>query len=163
MKTIFLIRGISGCGKTTLSDTLHRGLQCEAGHWSEPDGSSVQHVAADDYFVDEDGVYKFDQSSLPDAHAWCKDQAEKAMEADIDVIVHNTFTQRWEMEPYLQLAGRFGYRISVVSLYDGGCTDEELAERNSHGVPLEGISRMRERYEHDWKNGDTRPPWERGG
>jgi len=56
---------------------------------------------------------------------------------------------------------RYGYRVAVVSVFDGGCTDEELAERNEHGVPLEGIVKMRERYEHDWKNGDPLPPWER--
>ncbi|KAK3281033.1 hypothetical protein CYMTET_11157 [Cymbomonas tetramitiformis] len=46
-------------------------------------------------------------------------------------------------------------------LADGGCTDEELVERNGHGVALASIQAMRARYEHDWQSGDTRPPWER--
>ena len=158
MKTLIMVRGISGCGKTTLADILYDGLRYDV-----IAGPEVEFASADDYFVDKDGVYQFDPSKLPDAHAQCQGRAQSAMEIGADIIVHNTFTQRWEMEPYLLMADEYGYRVSVVSLYDGGCTDEELAERNSHGVPLEGISRMRERYEHDWKVGDTRPPWERDG
>lgn len=150
MKTLILVRGISGCGKTTLARQL------------APLGRRIM-LDADTFFLDEDGEYRFDPSKLPEAHAWCQAQAELAMKVGMHVIVHNTFTQRWEMEPYILMADEYEYRATVVSLYDGGRTDEELAARNSHGVPLDGISRMRERYEHDWKNGDTRPPWERGG
>lgn len=65
------------------------------------------------------------------------------------VIVHNTFTQRWEMEPYLDMADLFG-AITVIDLGEAGLTDEELAERNSHGVPVEAITRMSDRFESDW-------------
>ena len=148
MRTLTLVRGISGCGKTSLARQLAL-------------GGRRRLLAADDFFVDKDGVYQFNPSDLPDAHAWCSREADLAMQEGLHVIVHNTFTQRWEMERYLQLAEQHGYRVTIVSLYDGGCTDEELAARNEHGVPLAGISAMRQRYEHDWKNGDRRPPWER--
>ncbi len=148
MRTLTLIRGISGCGKTTLARQLTL-------------GGSRKLLAADDYFVGDDGVYHFDPSGLPKAHAWCQEEALSAMEQGLHVIVHNTFTQRWEMEPYLQMATQYGYQVTVASIYDGGLTDEELAERNEHGVPLAGISQMRERFEHDWRNGNPKPPWER--
>ena len=144
IRQITLIRGISGCGKTSLAKQLG-GKLC----------------AADDYFVGEDGVYQFAPSKLPQAHSWCAEQVLIAMEQGLCVVVHNTFTQRWEMEPYLQMAELHGYRVTVTSVYDGGLTDEELAERNEHGVPLAGIATMRERFEHDWKNGNPLPPWER--
>tara|TARA_Y100000034_G_scaffold99818_1_gene122831 strand:- start:2886 stop:3155 length:270 start_codon:yes stop_codon:yes gene_type:complete len=76
------------------------------------------------------------------------------------VVVHNTFSTRWEMEPYLRMAGGTTV-VSVLDLFDGGCTDEELFKRNSHGVPLETITAMRARWEHDWKVGNPLPPWER--
>jgi predicted kinase len=148
MRTLTLIRGISGCGKTTLAQQLAY-------------GGNRRLLAADDYFLDEVGSYQFDPSKLPDAHAWCQSEAELAMKIGLHVIVHNTFTQRWEMEAYLLMAKEHGYRVTVASLYDGGCTDEELADRNEHGVTLEGIKRMRERWESDWGSGDPRPPWER--
>ena len=111
--------------------------------------------------------YNFDPSKLSEAHAWCLETTKRLLrEADRDVrqqsvVVHNTFCCRWEMEAYLEMAKRRGSQVTVVSVFDGGCTDEELAKRNSHGVPLDAIRRMRERYEHDWKSGDRRPPWER--
>jgi len=149
MRTLTLVRGISGCGKTTLARQLAL-------------GGRRKLIAADDFFMDEkSGEYIFNPSDLPKAHAWCQEEAESAMQQGLHVIVHNTFTQRWEMEAYLQMGKRNGYRVTVVSVFDGGCTDEELAARNEHGVPLEGIMKMRERYEHDWRNGDPLPPWER--
>jgi predicted kinase len=148
MRTLTLIRGISGCGKTTLARQLAL-------------GGRRTLLAADDYFVDEDGVYQFNSSDLPKAHAWCQEAAESAMKQGQHVIVHNTFTQRWEMEAYLRLADQHGYRTTVVSIFDGGCTDDELVARNEHGVPVDGIVAMRDRYEHDWKSGHPLPPWER--
>jgi predicted kinase len=148
MRTITLVRGVSGCGKTTLAQQLAL-------------GGRRRLLAADDYFMDENGVYQFNPSDLPKAHAWCQEATATAMNEGLHVIVHNTFTQRWEMEPYLQMAGNNGYRVTVVSLFDGGCTDEELAGRNTHGVPLAGIQSMRDRWEHDWRSGNPLPPWER--
>ena len=148
MSTVYLIRGISGSGKTTLARAIYRGEQ------------TTVMVAADDYFYEE-GEYRFNPSDLPKAHAMCLDVASSALEEGACVIVHNTFTQRWEMEPYIKLAKDTGSRLVVLSTYDGGCTDEELAERNSHGVPLDAIRRMRERWEMDWKNGNPVPPWMR--
>ncbi len=147
MSSLTLVRGISGCGKTTFTEQLAL-------------GGRRMLVAADDYFM-VDGVYHFDASMLPKAHAWCFDEAEHGLRQGLHVIVHNTFTCRWEMEPYLRLASEAGVRTTVVSLFDGGLTDEELAERNSHSVPLEAIKAMRLRFEHDWKSGDPRPPWSR--
>ena len=148
MRTLTMVRGISGSGKTTLARQLSL-------------GGNRKLLAADDFFVDGNGVYQFNPSSLTDAHAWCQAEAALAMRRGQHVIVHNTFTQRREMQPYLELADKHGYRVIVVSLFDGGCTDEQLAVRNEHGVPVDGIAAMRIRYEHDWNNGDIRPPWER--
>ena len=141
---IVLIRGLPGAGKTTTALTLGRPV-C---------------VAADDWFM-EDGEYKFDPSGLPEAHAWCQGQALSGMEAGLPVVVHNTFTQRWELEPYLTAAARLGLTVEVQSVFDGGCSDEQLAERNTHGVPLAAIQGMRQRWESDWASGNPLPPWER--
>lgn len=123
-------------------------------------GEQAKMVAADDFFM-VDGEYVFSPSGLPNAHAWCLDETRAALESGVCVVVHNTFTQRWEMQLYIELAKEMGVRLSVVSTFDGGCTDEELASRNSHGVPLDAIKGMRERWDFDWKSGDIRPPWMR--
>ena len=37
--------------------------------------------------------------------------------------------------------------VGIIDLFDAGMTDEELAERNTHGAPLEAIQRMRARWQ----------------
>jgi predicted kinase len=144
-KVLILVRGLSGVGKTTVAGML--------GH---------EMVEADMYFVDRDtGEYNFDPKKLPEAHAWCLGKTRQALVSHGKAIVSNTFTQRWEMQPYLELAEELGARVHVLDMFDGGLSNEELAARNAHGVPVEAIARMRDRYEHDWVGGDTRPPWER--
>jgi len=141
MANLFLVRGISGAGKSSLTNQLH-----------------VVVYEADQYFMVE-GEYKFDPSKLGQAHQNCQDKTRESLKNGVSVAVSNTFTQRWEMEPYIQMAKEYGVRLTVVDLFDGGQTNEVLAERNQHGVPVEVIAKMRERYEHDWANGKTTPPW----
>jgi hypothetical protein len=107
--------------------------------------------------------YKFEPELIAQGHIWCQEQVrnELARSDRAGIVVHNTFTQRWEMEPYLKLARDFSARVTVTRLYDGGCTDEELARRNSHGVPLEFIQKMRANWEENWGASDPTPPWER--
>ncbi len=136
MTTLYLIRGLPGTGKTTLAERLK--------------GNGVIR-AADDYFYCEDGVYRFDPKLLPLAHADCQFRTSIGLRDGKDVVVHNTFSQRWEMQEYIDMAEKSGVRLVVLDLFDAGCTDEELVERNSHGVPLHAIQRMRERWEHDWR------------
>lgn len=131
-RTLFIVRGLPGSGKTTLAHRL-----------------SDNCFAADDYFVGRDGVYRFDPARIKAAHLWCQDRAEHAMmRNEASVCVHNTFTQQWEVEPYISMANEHGYRVTFISLFDAGMSDAELVQRNVHGVPVEAIARMRARYEH---------------
>ena len=123
MKTLFLLRGLPGAGKSTLADSL-----------------GIDYVEADMFFM-QDGEYKFDGAKLKEAHEWCQGRVRKIMELGMSVAVANTFTQEWEMEPYLEMAEEFGYRVNslIVENRHGG--------ENTHGVPEEALTRMRNRFE----------------
>ena len=57
------------------------------------------------------------------------------------IIVSNTFTTSWEMDYYYQIAEKFGYTVYsliVENRHDGV---------NSHGVPDEVLTKMRNRFE----------------
>ena len=128
-KTLFLLRGLPGSGKTTLANQL---------------GGSL--VEADRYFMVY-GEYKFDAAKLKEAHAWCRNQVKEWMKTNdrgFDVpriVVSNTFTQEWEMKPYFDLAKEHGYTVFslIVENRHGG--------KNVHDCPEETITKMRERFE----------------
>tara|TARA_R110000824_G_scaffold107813_2_gene254356 strand:+ start:573 stop:953 length:381 start_codon:yes stop_codon:yes gene_type:complete len=123
MKILYIIRGLSGSGKTTLANKL-----------------SPVVFSADDFFTDEDGNYNFDPSELSDAHAMCFGNVNFDMESEVPIIaVANTFSQKWEAEPYFKLAEKYGYSPFVVECQN--------TFENVHGVPQATIDTMRERWE----------------
>lgn len=137
MKELFLLRGLPGSGKSTVAKQL-------------ASGSGSLHLEADQYFMDGEGNYKFDASKLKDAHEWCRNEVEYAMQFGyrgnpIDsplgrIVVSNTFTQEWEMQPYFEMAEKYGYRVHslIVENRHGGV--------NEHGVPEEKIQQMKDRF-----------------
>jgi len=141
---LYLVRGLPGSGKSTFAEAIE----------------GVEVLAADDYFM-VDGEYIFDPSRLGAAHQWCLEETLESLLEGRPTAVANTFTQRWELQPYLDMAEKEDVPVTVVSLFDNGFTDAELFERNTHGVPLEAIAAMRNRFEHDWLGGNPLPPWER--
>ncbi len=123
-KQLFLLRGLPGSGKSTLAESIG-GL----------------HFEADQFFM-VDGEYRFDSTKLRDAHNWCRHSVMDVMkEGHPKVIVSNTFTQEWEMEPYYLLAEELGYQVFsiIVENRHGG--------KNLHGVPQESLDKMKNRFE----------------
>ena len=125
MKNLFLIRGLPGSGKSTFASAIAKAV-----------------FSADDFFVTEAGEYKFDSALIKQAHTACQRRTKLAMQrGEQPIVVANTFTQEWELAPYLSLAKEFGYRVHslVVENRHGG--------KNVHSVPDEVITKMRDRFE----------------
>lgn len=128
MKELILVRGIPGAGKSTFAKSIG-GI----------------HIEADMYF-EVDGVYQFDPTKLKQAHYYCQSQCKAWMNTDgkqvnVDrIVVSNTFTQEWEMQPYYDMAEEFGYIVFsiIVENRHGGA--------NTHGVPDEKLEQMRDRF-----------------
>ena len=138
LKQLILIRGLSGSGKTTLANTICEGQNDRI------------MLSADDYFTDDEGNYNFDPNSLKEAHEWCKSETASAIEDNYEVVVvHNTFTRKWEIDPYRELGDRNGYRVQILNLYDGGLSDNELSDRGVHKIPSYVIQKQRKRWDKD--------------
>jgi predicted kinase len=126
MHNLILLRGLPGSGKSTAAKLFEK----------------APHFEADMYFVNADGKYEFDATKLKNAHNWCRHSVMDAMKDGYrTIVVSNTFTQEWEMEPYYQLADELGYRVisMIVENRHGGI--------NEHDCPEEAIERMRNRFE----------------
>jgi hypothetical protein len=107
----------------------------------------IGDVSADKYMVDEDGKYAFDPRRLEECHRSCFSTFGSALfgalgdpGTAVDVmLVHNTFTQKWEMDPYVSCCRGVGKRLIVVRC-EGGWD-------NAHGVPADKVEDMRNRME----------------
>jgi len=146
-KHLICLGGLPGSGKTFLATLLAMG----------------DHLyAADDYFM-RGGEYQFDPDQLPAAHMYCQLHVRNACEAGAErVIVHNTFSNRWEAEPYRAIAEEYGYAFFSVTLGDSSIPLEDLASRNTHEVPLERLEAMANGDAMSLTaDSDPRPPWER--
>jgi len=138
MKIMYLIRGLSGSGKTTLANSIVSDLQ----------GRTA--ISVDEFFENDKGEYEFDAERLKEAHEWCVSETDMIMQDNYEVVVvHNTFTRKWEADAYFKLAEKHGYAVQVVSLYDAGLNDRGLSERSVHGVSEKVVQNQRKRWELD--------------
>lgn len=140
-KTLVLMRGVPGSGKSHLAHQLY----------AETVGASPKrmHVmSADDYFTQPDGRYAFDEQSLHMAHHSCQLRIrEQAQLGWSPLIVDNTNTQDWEMFPYVACAAEHGYLVHLLEAQTPWCRDAHmLAVRNVHNVPLPSIVNMLKRF-----------------
>jgi predicted kinase len=130
MKTLIILRGIPGCGKTTFA------------HFLEEELDGCLAFAADDYFTDIEGNYNWDSNKIWEAHAFCKRRVLSAMEIELPkIVVHNTNTTPKEMKDYYELASTHGYR--VISLI----VENRHGSTNVHKVPEEVLEKMKGRFD----------------
>ena len=129
-KMLYLVRGIPGSGKSTFAKTI-----------------SPIIVEADQYFIDGEGNYKFDGSKIKLAHEYCRAQTEAWMQTKGDqvnvdkIAVSNTFTQFWEMEPYFELAKKYGYKTFSIIV------ENRHGNKSIHNVPEDKVKMMKDRFE----------------
>ena len=125
-KYLYIVRGIPGSGKSTFAELI---------------GSELTICTADDYHM-VDGVYQWKPENIKKAHAWCQDKAKTLMRTGLTpVVVANTSTTVKEMQPYYDLAEKYGYQVFsiVVENRHGGI--------NTHEVPEEVLEKMKKRFD----------------
>ncbi len=129
---LILLRGIPGSGKSTLGDIILQTTQQQ-----NPDV-----LSADNFFIDEKGNYNFDATKLKEAHNLCQQKCAERMRLEFSkIVVANTFTEQWEMEPYFEMAKEWGYTVFTVVV------ENRHGGENQHGVPEDKLEIMRNRFE----------------
>lgn len=120
---LYIIRGLPGSGKSTLARKL-----CHDAHFE----TDMYHMV--------NGVYKFDARGIKHAHEWCQSAVQRELNKnECNIAVSNTFTQRWEYQPYLDMAAEAGYDVQVIECHG--------IWQNRCNVPETVLIAMRKRWE----------------
>lgn len=128
---LVLLRGLPGSGKTTLGEIISKNFS-----------SNNNVISADDFFTDHNGTYVYDAEKIGQAHRQCELNCATLMQNGSRlIVVANTFTQKWEMNPYYEMATHYGYRVHSVVV------ENRHEGVNVHNVPMDKIEFMRERFE----------------
>ena len=125
--TLYLVRGVSGAGKSTFAATLANSL-------------GISYHEADAFFVARDGEYIFKPELLPQAHATCLCGVNLELSNGFSVIVSNTSTTEKEVKVYQDIAKE--YNANFVSLIVENRNDT----MSVHDVPEDVLQKQRKRF-----------------
>jgi hypothetical protein len=129
---LILLRGLPGSGKSSLGEII---LYC-------PGSNSPDVLSADNFFIDDKGNYNFDATKIKQAHNDCQQKCAERMKLEISrIVVANTFTEKWEMDSYYEMAERYKYRVHTVIV------ENRHGSVNIHNVPDGKLEQMKNRFE----------------
>lgn len=121
---LIILRGLPGSGKSTFAELL----QVQMGYL---------HVETDMYFSE----IGFDPRLLSEAHKWCQNYVFSVLKHGGNVVVSNTFTQEWEMDPYISYCKDRGLSYTVIIV------ENRHGNESIHDVPEATMQKMRNRFE----------------
>jgi predicted kinase len=135
---LIIMRGVPGAGKSTKAKSLvGQGKIHSTDDLIEKSGDYREFFA--------NMIAKGDFSALSKMHSQNLKDAIASMKAGVTpVIIDNTCLRVREMSDYIKAAFELGYsddNIQIVDV-DSSLSVEDLAERNTHGVPLDKIKQM---------------------
>jgi len=129
MRKALIMVGIQGSGKSTLATKRIQEVVLA--------GGKVVYASADDYMIEEDGIYHFAIAKLGPAHRKCARTFNIGIIEDAELVVcDNTNCTVEEIAPYIAMARAWDYEVEIVRV---NCDPEIAAKRNTHGVPLKGV------------------------
>ena len=136
---LIIMRGIPGSGKSTKAKSL-----VNEGKIHSTDDVISSKGDYNKFFNDMISSGNF--APLSNAHTENLDNAVEDMLMGITpIVIDNTNIRPSEPKAYVENALKLGYddnNIKIIDIGTGGVSAEELAERNTHGVPLAKIKNM---------------------
>lgn len=125
---LIIVCGVSGSGKST---------------WAKANmpPNSVRMEA--DLFFYENGQYCFNPNMLSAAHRWCRVQTEMYLGLGMNVVVSNTFSRKWEVQPYLDMVKLFPGCELIIHHCDG--------DYKSIHAPDDAVLRQKANDDSWWK------------
>jgi predicted kinase len=123
-RTLIILRGLPGAGKSSLAKLFDAPICC-----------------ADDYFMNN-GNYEWKANQIGNAHLWCQKKCKTLMDVNAEkIVIANTTVAARDLRPYTDLAEKYGYRVYSVIV------ENRFSTKNIHNVPEETIEKMRNRFD----------------
>lgn len=122
---LILVRGHPGSGKTTMANLFEI--------------CGYKHFENDAFFTNEEGFYKFDFANHQKAKDVCLEKTKEALNNGYKVVVSNTFTKLYEMDPFIQYAKQKDIPVRVIEM--------ELNYKNVHDVPEHVVVDKKNQFE----------------
>ena len=145
-KWVVVMRGLPGSGKTTFVDQVVELLE------KEDNRIHTEVCSASDYFVGDDGEYRFDPRFLDDAHDECYSKFKACLSGSHCahvIFVDNTNITEREVLRYEVIAGEAQARFVSMRIE---CRFKEEAAmqclRSTRCVPLESVLMRYKNYAH---------------
>ncbi len=124
-KILIIVRGLPSSGKTSFGKLLGTKAIC----------------SADDYITHK-GVYMWKPETVSKSHDWCQRKCRRFMQIGAQrIVIANTNTTAREMQPYIDMAKRYGY------VYYSVIVEKRHENFNDHGVPQQTLEKMKDRFE----------------
>lgn len=139
------MRGLPGSGKSWQARAL-----CDQHLAALPGQKRYFGICSTDHYFMQGGEYRFNLERLSEYHQRNLSRFKWLLRKRWPLVIcDNTNLQRWEFRTYLSAALRQGYQVEIhqIGLPAKPQLLGELAARNSHGVPLEAIEQMAQRFE----------------
>lgn len=136
---LIIIRGLPGSGKSTLAYALYRSdnsFVCGA-DWIEADQFMTKTLERD--MSGNVKNYFYNPALVKDCHRRCFEATEESLRKCGAAIVSNTFTRRWEYQPYINLAKKYNVPVQVIEVHGNF--------GSIHNVPEKIMQDMRSRWE----------------
>lgn len=125
MTHLVLVRGIQGSGKTTFATTHYP----QYVHWET------------DKLCMKNGVYVFEPAMVKNNHIISQLYVDQLLKQGMNVVVSNTFSTLWEMEPYLKM-------LAHKSIFRMTTPIEVCLSRQVHNVPEETVHKVAARFQN---------------
>ncbi len=140
---LYIMCGVPGAGKSTKAKEL-----ADGGEIYSTDDRIEEAGDYNEFFAKMKRTKNF--GPLGYMHKLNYKNACGAMDRGVNpIVIDNTNLSPKEARNYVEYALSLGYSDDNIRFIDvgiGGATAEELAERNTHGVPLDKIKSMIDKY-----------------
>ncbi len=136
-KTAFILRGLTGSGKSTVAQRIAR----------IPDYGYVRIHSTEDYFYTERGTYRYDSRRAPLFEQFNFHSFVNSLEQRYTAICDSTNARLSDYERYVAAAKDHGYWVRIIVMPHPDIA--VAAMRGTHGVPRKTLARTLNEWETD--------------